>query len=132
MTYFGSFLTSKYFFCWVRGTTLLDILWFAPFLDFIFSPLRIFQEKKCDPNNFFDENKISHMRLEMITEGKTFSKIDLFAFLTICLWRCSLSLNPLFWRNKHNLVQPLTHFNLLNANTGLSNYCSENDICTSI
>ena len=43
-----------------------------------------FPRKKCDPNDFFDEYKISHsMRLEINTEGKTFSKVDFFGFLTI-------------------------------------------------
>ena len=31
-----------------------------------------FPRKKCDPMDFFDGQKISHIKLEIITEGKTF------------------------------------------------------------
>ena len=31
-----------------------------------------FPRKKCDPNDFFDERKISHIKMEINTEGKTF------------------------------------------------------------
>ena len=58
---------------------MCDLIYFSILLKKVkFLAFGNFPGKKCDPNYFFDENRISHMRLEIYTEGKTFSKVDFF------------------------------------------------------
>ena len=75
-------LTSKIFLDEYGGQhfeIMCDLIHFSILLKKVkFLAFGNFPRKKCDPNYFFDENRISHMRLEIYTEGKTFSKVDFF------------------------------------------------------
>ena len=84
-----------FFFGWIPRATRFDTLWFDSFLDFFEKNLisrvwELSKKKNVIQMNFLNLwRKISHIRLEINTKGKTSSKVNLFAIISKCLRRCS-------------------------------------------